>query len=134
VIDTKIAHAGEEHPGARALHNVYVTADNKFVVTGSIRTKTLTVIDSQVRADRLGAEARPGRAADDVRDESRRLDQAHFHPALEPERFLSGDFATRKETQRIVLPAEPTGFGVAERRGDSPSHASASRPTARRCG
>jgi len=27
------------------LHNVYVTPDNKYVVTGSIRSKMLTVID-----------------------------------------------------------------------------------------
>src|SRR5215467_135607 len=45
VIDTAALKLAKSIPVNGRLHNVYVTPDNKFAVTGSIRTKTITVID-----------------------------------------------------------------------------------------
>src|SRR6185369_5515142 len=45
VIDTKTLKVAKSIPVNGRLHNVYVTPDNKYAVTGSIRTKVLTVID-----------------------------------------------------------------------------------------
>src|SRR5204862_802249 len=45
VIDTASLKLAKSIPVKGRLHNVYVTPDNKFAVTGSIRGKMLTVID-----------------------------------------------------------------------------------------
>src|SRR5438045_4428000 len=45
VIDTAELTVAKSIPVNGRLHNVYVTPDNKYVITGSIRTKVLTVID-----------------------------------------------------------------------------------------
>ena len=45
VIDAKALKVSKTIPVRGRLHNVYVTPDNKYVVTGSIRTKVMTVID-----------------------------------------------------------------------------------------
>src|SRR5258708_1219392 len=45
VIDTTELSLAKTIPVNGRLHNVYVTPDNKYVITGSIRTKILTVID-----------------------------------------------------------------------------------------
>src|ERR1043166_2108397 len=45
VIDTAELSVAKSIPVNGRLHNVYVTPDNKYVITGSIRTKVLTVID-----------------------------------------------------------------------------------------
>src|SRR5947209_4217113 len=45
IIDTEALKVAKTVPVKGRLHNVYVTQDNRYVVTGSIRTKILTVID-----------------------------------------------------------------------------------------
>jgi len=60
VIDTKSLMLVKSIPVHGRLHNVYVTADNKFVVTGSIRTKTLTVID--LKSEQIAWELKLDRA------------------------------------------------------------------------
>jgi len=102
------------------LHNVYVTPDNQYVITGSIRTKVLTVID--LAAEKIAWElkldegVRPmamERAAD---GSVRRI----FVQLSNLNGFAVVDFASRKEVDRIKLP--DNGYGVQERRLDSPSH------------
>jgi len=122
VIDTASLKVVKSIPVHGRLHNVYVTADNKFVVTGSIRTKTLTVIDlktEQIAWElKLDEGVRPMTFETTPDGSTKRI----FIQLSSLNGFSVVDFAARKETMRIVLPAEPTGFGVAERRGDSPSH------------
>src|SRR2546429_8025686 len=45
IIDTRALKLARTIPVNGRLHNVYVTPDNKYVVTGSIRSKLLSVID-----------------------------------------------------------------------------------------
>jgi YVTN family beta-propeller protein len=122
VIDTQSLKVVKSIPVHGRLHNVYVTPDNKFVVTGSIRTKTLTVIDlksEQIAWElKLDEGVRPMTFETNPDGSTKRI----FIQLSNLNGFSVVDFAQRKELQRIVLPAEPTGYGVAERRGDSPSH------------
>ena len=120
VIDTKTLKVAKSIPVNGRLHNVYVTPDNKYVVTGSIRSKILTVIDLatekvawELKLDQgvrpMALEAGPDGAV-------RRI----FAQLSNLNGFAVIDFAARKEVARIKLP--DNGFGVAERRLDSPSH------------
>ena len=122
VIDTASLKVAKSIPVNGRLHNVYVTPDNKFVVTGSIRTKILTVIDlktEQIAWElKLDEGVRPMTFETEADGSTRRI----FVQLSKLNGFAVVDFATRRETARVVLPAEPTGFGIAERRGDAPSH------------
>jgi len=120
VIDTRALKVSKTIPVNGRLHNVYVTADSKYVVTGSIRSKMLTVIDLatetiawELKLDEgvrpMAFESGPGGA-------TRRI----FAQLSNLNGFAVVDFAARKEVARIKLP--DNGFGVAERRLESPSH------------
>jgi len=120
VIDTRALKVAKSIPVNGRLHNVYVTPDNKYVVTGSIRSKVLTVIDLatekiawELKLDEgvrpMALEAGPDGAV-------RRI----FAQLSNLNGFAVIDFAARREVARITLP--DNGFGVAERRLDSPSH------------
>src|SRR5437588_365502 len=101
---------------------VYVTPDNKYVVTGSIRSKILTVID--LKTDQIAWElkfdegVRPMTMEVNADGSTRRI----FAQLSNFNGFAVVDFATRREVARIKLPDEPGGFGVIERRTDAPSH------------
>src|SRR6266480_3720383 len=101
---------------------VYVTPDNKYVVTGSIRSKILTVID--LKTDQIAWElkldegVRPMTMEVNADGSTRRI----FAQLSNFNGFAVVDFATRKEVARVKLPDEPGGFGVIERRTDAPSH------------
>ena len=122
VIDTRALKVSKTIPVRGRLHNVYVTPDNKYVVTGSIRTKVMTVIDlktEQVAWDlALHEGVRPMTFETNPDGSTKRV----FAQLSNLNGFAVVDFAARKEMASIVLPAEPGGFGVAERRLDSPSH------------
>src|SRR4029077_20583369 len=47
VIDTTSLEKVKSIPVKGAVHNTYVTPDGKYVISGSIVSKTITVIDSQ---------------------------------------------------------------------------------------
>ena len=102
------------------LHNVYVTPDNKYAVTGSIRNKMLTVIDlatDQIAWElKLDEGVRPMTIEAGPDGSTRRI----YAQLSNLNGFAVIDFAARKEIDRIKLP--DNGFGVAERRMDSPSH------------
>jgi YVTN family beta-propeller protein len=122
VIDAKALKVSKTIPVRGRLHNVYVTPDNKYVVTGSIRTKVMTVIDlktEQIAWDLALHEGVRPMAFETAPDGSTRR---VFAQLSNLNGFAVVDFVARKELATIVLPAEPAGFGVAERRGDSPSH------------
>jgi YVTN family beta-propeller protein len=122
VVDTASLKLTESIAVNGRLHNVYVTSDNKFVVTGSVRSKVLTVIDlktGQIAWElKFDEGVRPMTFETGPDGSTRRI----FVQLSKLNGFAVVDFATRKETARIVLPNQPTGFGIAERRGDSPSH------------
>src|SRR3989475_4265297 len=121
VIDATSLTRVKSIPVDGSVHNVFVTPDGKYAVSGSIENKAATVIDLQteqavweVKFDRA---VRP-MAFDTNPDGSTRqifVQLSRFHG------FAVVDFAKRTEVTRIKLP-EPRGFGMAEGRGETPSH------------
>jgi len=104
------------------LHNVYVTPDGRYLITGSISGKILTVIDLateqlvwELKLDRgvrpMTIEAGPDGA-------TRRI----FAQLSELNGFSVIDFVERKEVARVVLPDSPVEFQSDEGRGSAPSH------------
>jgi len=120
VIDTAALKVSKTIPVNGRLHNVYVTPDNRHVITGSIRTKVLTVIDLATQAIawelKLDEGVRPMAMEKAADGSTRRI----FVQLSNLNGFAVVDFAARKEVDRIKLP--DNGFGVQERRMDSPSH------------
>jgi len=104
------------------LHNVYVTPDGKYVITGSIRTKTITVIDVateqpvwELQLDRgirpMAIEAGPDGA-------TRRI----FVQLSDFDGYAVVDFAARSEVARVGLPDPSAAFETDPRRAGAPSH------------
>jgi YVTN family beta-propeller protein len=120
VVDTKTLKVVKSIPVNGRLHNVYVTPDNKYVVTGSIRSKVLTVIDLATETIawelKLDEGLRPMTIETAADGSTRRI----YAQLSNLNGFAVIDFAERREVARITLPDR--GFGVAERRMDSPSH------------
>ena len=120
IIDTKALKVSKSIPVNGRLHNVYVTPDNKYVVTGSIRSKTLTVIDlasEQIAWElKLDEGVRPMTFEKGPDGATRRI----FVQLSNLNGFAVIDFAQRKEVERIKLP--DNGFGAQERRMDSLAH------------
>src|SRR5258708_17282316 len=120
VLDTTELSLAKTIPVNGRLHNVYVTPDNKYVITGSIRSKILTVID--LASEKIAWElkldegVRPMTMERAPDGSTRRI----FVQLSNLNGFAVVDFATRKEVDRIKLP--DNGYGVQERRLDSPSH------------
>ncbi|HJT88416.1 MAG TPA: hypothetical protein VJ732_11180 [Bryobacteraceae bacterium] len=119
VIDTATLKREKSIPVKGAVHNVYVTPDGKFVVSGSIPNKMLTVIDERtlepVWEHQFDRGIRPiafERAPDG--STSRLFIQLSGFNG-----FAVVDFKTHEEVARITLPNEPRG-GQAE--GGAPSH------------
>ena len=76
VIDTASLKRVKTIPTKGTIHNPYVTPDGKYVVAGSIAGKTVNVIDAKTEEPAWTLEDGPRRPADDVRDQSRRIDQS----------------------------------------------------------
>ena len=122
VIDTTALKVTTSIPVNGRLHNVYVTPDGKYAVTGSIRTKVITVIDLKTETVAwtltLDEGVRPMTFETAPDGSTKRI----FVQLSKLNGFAVVDFAARKEVARIRLPDQPTGFGIAERRTDAPSH------------
>ena len=120
VIDTTELSVAKSIPVNGRLHNVYVTPDNKYVITGSIRTKVLSVIDLATEKVAwtltLDEGVRPMTMETAPEGSVRRI----FVQLSNLNGFAVVDFAARKEVDRIKLP--DNGYGAQERRLDSPSH------------
>ncbi len=118
IVDTASLKLAKSIPVKGGLHNVYVTPDNKFAVTGSIGGKMLTVIDlatDQIAWElKLDEGVRPMTIEAGPDGSTRRI----YAQLSNLNGFAVIDFAGRKEVARIRLP--DNGFGVAERRMDSP--------------
>jgi YVTN family beta-propeller protein len=122
VIDTKTLARTKSIPVHGRLHNVYVTPDGKYVITGSIRTKTLTVIDVATEEPvwelKLDQGVRPMTIEAAADGSTRRI----FIQLSELNGFSVVDFVQRKEVAKVVLPESPAEIETDEGRANAPSH------------
>ena len=128
VIETSSMTNVKSIPVQGRVHNVYVTPDGKYAVSGSIPTKTISVIDTSTDAVAwtltLSAGIRPmaftrnpdGSTKDII------VQLSNFHG------FAVVDFATRKELRRITLPDPPGHVKETRVLQGSPSHGLAITP------
>jgi len=109
VIDTTSRERVKTIPVKGAVHNTYVTPDGKFVVSGSIQSKTLTVIDQKTEEPvwslTMDLGIRPMAFAANPDGSTKWI----FVQLSGINGFAVVDFATRKEVNRIMLPALPAG-------------------------
>jgi YVTN family beta-propeller protein len=122
VIDTKLLRRTNSIPVDGSVHNVFVTPDGKYAVSGSIENKAATVIDLQsdkaIWKVRFDSGVRPMTFETNPDGSTARIfvQLSNFHG------FAVVDFAKRAEVARIKLPDQPGGFGIAEGRLGTPSH------------
>src|SRR6266852_1730384 len=104
------------------VHNVYVTPDGRYSVSGSLEGQSATVIDLQtdqiVWKLNFDHPVRPMAFEASTDGSTRRI----FVQLSNFNGFAVVDFAKRSEVARITLPAEPGGFGIAEGRVNTPAH------------
>jgi YVTN family beta-propeller protein len=109
VIDTGSLEKVKSIPVKGAVHNTYVTPDGKFVVSGSIPSKTITVIDAQteevVWSLVMDKGIRPMAFAANPDGSTKWI----FVQLSGFNGFAVVDFASRKEINRIKLPDLPAG-------------------------
>jgi YVTN family beta-propeller protein len=122
VIDTATLTRTNSIPVHGNLHNVYVTPDGKYVVTGSIRTGVITVID--VATEQIAWELKLGKGIRPMAIEAAPdgTTQRIFVQLSDLNGFAVVDFAQRKEVARINLPDAPAPFETDAGRADAPSH------------
>ncbi|PYT47880.1 MAG: hypothetical protein DMG44_16775 [Acidobacteria bacterium] len=105
-----------------SVHNVYVTPDSRYSVSGSLEGKSATVVDLQtdqiVWKLNFDHPVRPMAFEADLDGSTRRI----FVQLSNFNGFAVVDFAKRSEVARITLPDEPGGFGIAEGRLNTPAH------------
>ncbi len=122
VIDTASLKNIKSIPVDGPVHNVYVTPDSKFVVSGSIESKTVSVVDLQTQQMawevKFDKPVRPMAFDTNPDGSTRRI----FVQLSTVHGFAVVDFAKRAEVARIKLPDQPSGFGAAEGRAGIPSH------------
>ncbi|MFL6798629.1 MAG: YncE family protein [Xanthobacteraceae bacterium] len=104
------------------LHNIYTTPDGKYLITGSIANKLMTVIDLEREMPvwelpfDLGVQPMTIEAAPD--GTTKRI----FVQLSDTNGFAIVDFAARKEIARIILPKASSEFETDAGRATSPSH------------
>jgi YVTN family beta-propeller protein len=122
VIDTASLERVKSIPVDGGVHNVFVTPDGKYAVSGSIEKKSATIVDlstentvSVVKFDRA---VRPMSFETNPDGSTSRI----FVQLSGFNGFAVVDFAKRAEVARIKLPDKPGGFGMFEGRLGVPSH------------
>ena len=109
VIDTTSLKNVKSIPVKGPVHNTYVTPDGKYVVSGSIPSKTITVIDAQsetpVWSLVMDLGIRPMAFATNPDGTTKWI----FVQLSGFNGFAVIDFATHKEIDRLKLPALPAG-------------------------
>jgi YVTN family beta-propeller protein len=104
------------------LHNVYVTPDSKYAVTGSIRTGIVTVIDLATEQPawelKLDKRIRPMAIEANPDGSTKRI----FVQLSDFNGFAVVDFAARKEVARIQLPPAKVAFETDGNSATPPSH------------
>lgn len=109
VIDTASMERVKSIPVKGAVHNTYVTPDGKFVVSGSIPSKVITVIDQKTEEPAwsltMDKGIRPMTFATNPDGSTKWI----FVQLSGFNGFAVVDFATQKEINRIKLPDLPPG-------------------------
>jgi YVTN family beta-propeller protein len=122
IIDPTTLTLTKSVPVNGRLHNVYVTPDSKYVVTGSLRTKIITVIDLATEQPawevQLDKGIRPMTIEANPDGSTKRI----FAQLSDLNGFAVVDFATRKEVTRIKLPVTKNEFETDGGRATAPSH------------
>ena len=122
VFDTASLKKTKSIPVSGPVHNVYVTPDGKYAVAGSIDSKNLTVVDLQTEEAvwnlNMGSGVRPMTFEANPDGSTKRI----FAQLSGFNGFAVVDFAKHIEEQRIKLPDQPGGYGIAEGRTGTPSH------------
>lgn len=122
VIDTTTLARARSIPVNESVHNVFVTPDGKYAVSGSIESKTATVIDLQTERAvwelKFDSSVRPMAFEANPDGSTRRI----FVQLSGLNGFAVVDFAKQTEVARVKLPDHPGGFGMAEGRTGTPSH------------
>src|SRR6185503_8578704 len=128
VIDVATMKNVKSIPVQGAVHNVYVTPDGKFVVSGSVGSRYISIIDAatetMVRSTQLSAGIRP-MAFDTNPDGSTRniyVQLSDFHGVV------AVDFASGKEIKRIEHPDVPGAEKHTEGLQGAPAHGLAITP------
>ena len=122
VVDTASLEKVKSIPVKGAVHNTYVTPDGKWVVSGSIASKTITVISAKTETPEwslamdLGIRPMAFTTNSDGSTKWILAQLSGFNG------FAVVDFATHKEINRIALPELPPGkpkymFGGSESHG-----------------
>jgi YVTN family beta-propeller protein len=122
VIDSGTLKKTKSIPVSGPVHNVYVTPDGKYAVAGSIDAKNLTVVDLESEQAvwnlNLGSGVRPMAFEANPDGSTKRI----FAQLSGFNGFAVVDFAKHVEVERIKLPDQPGGYGIAEGRNGTPSH------------
>src|SRR6202171_345778 len=109
VVDTTSLEKVKTIPVKGAVHNTYVTPDGKYVVSGSIASKTITVIDQKTEEPVwslvMDLGIRPMAFATNPDGSTKWI----FAQLSGFNGFAVVDFATHKEINRIKLPDLPAG-------------------------
>jgi YVTN family beta-propeller protein len=109
VIDTTSQERVKSIPVKGAVHNTYVTPDGKYVVSGSIASKTITVIDAKTETPAwsltMDLGIRPMAFSTNPDGSTKWI----FVQLSALNGFAVVDFATQKEINRIKLPDLPPG-------------------------
>jgi YVTN family beta-propeller protein len=122
IVDPASLTVTKSIPVRGRLHNVYVTPDGKYVITGSVRSKFLTVID--LATDKVAWEylfdggVRPMTIEANADGSTKRI----FVQLSDLNGFAVLDFAKRQEVARIKLPDLKTGIEMDAGRAAAPSH------------
>jgi YVTN family beta-propeller protein len=122
VIDTATLKKTKNIPVSGRVHNVYVTPDGRYAVSGSIESKTITIVD--LHSDQavwdlnLGTGVRPMAFETNSDGSTNRI----FAQLSGFNGFVIVNFSTHAEVGRIKLPDQPGGYGIAEGRTGTPSH------------
>ncbi len=109
VIDTVSMERVKSIPVKGAVHNTYVTPDGKFVVSGSIPSKVITVIDAKTEEPVWSVEMDQGIRPMTFNTNPDGSTKWIFVQLSRFNGFAVVDFATHKEINRIKLPDLPPG-------------------------
>ncbi len=112
VIDTTSMEKVKSIPVKGAVHNTYVTPDGKFVVSGSIPSKVITVIDQKTEEPVWSLQMDKGIRPMTFNTNPDGSTKWIFVQLSGFNGFAVVDFASHKEINRIKLPDLPPGKSV----------------------
>ena len=122
IIDPATLTRTKSVPVNGRLHNVYVTPDSKYVITGSIRTGIMTVIDLATEQSAWELKLDKGIRPMAIEASSDGSTKRIFVQLSDLNGFAVVDFEARKEVARIKLPDAKTEFETDAGRSTAPSH------------